>query len=157
MCSPYIHRHCSRNESTLHEPKPLEIKILRLFYELNISDDAEKKTLSKFLNNQFIYTVKSVIREDILIILKLIERLPNVNIEIVEYLFENFSTFINFRENENEYFLFQSKNKAYERIYYDVIKYALKNKDLLKNIQRKEKLSILQFFTEIFWDEISNR
>ena len=108
--------------------------------------------MSKFINNRFIYTVKSVFREEILIMLKLVERLPNVKIEIIEYLFENFSSFINFRENENEYFLFKSRNGMYERIYYEALKYAIKNKQVLKNVTRKEKLGMLQFFIELYWN-----
>ena len=40
----------------------------------------------------------------------------------------------------------------YERIYYEALKYAIKNKQVLKNVTRKEKLGMLQFFIELYWN-----
>lgn len=110
-----------------------------------------------FINNNFIYTAKSVLKYGVFDTLNLLDSLPGVNPEIYAYLFSNLSTFILFSRSGKKYFLKRGKNFCNDQLFFKTLASVANNCVLLKNIVNKDRLNMIKTLAYIFWKKLSCR
>ena len=119
-----------------------------------VGNPTKAQQVSNFINNNFIYTAKSIIKEAIFDIISLFEYIPGINPEIYAYLYSNLSTFVIYIKSTQKFYLNSGKNFNNLKLFYELLVNALKNFQTLKKVGNKNRLRTLKLFALFFWRKL---